>query len=167
VLCGKEFFVEKYLLSLLLTNLFPLLPKKKQKIRKNKILIDVIRPLFPGYIFLLGKKFDCCEGNKILHSPNVIRILGGLNNPAVLSKSEKMVVSNIIKYCFDGYSKVLKEGNKVKVVSGVLKDLEGMIVSVDRRKQTAMLKVPMMNTEVKFSLAFEYLRDTSMKNLVI
>jgi transcription termination/antitermination protein NusG len=158
IINGKENSVEKNIKNLNLTKLSSFLPKRKVKIKKEGISADKIIPLYPGYIFITGQ-WDLEEAKEIISLKNIINFIGGINRPGMLNKSEKELILSITENNIVEYSKVVKEGSKIRIVSGPLKKLEGIILSVDRRKQRAVVKLPLLNTSIKIVLGFEYIEE--------
>lgn len=160
VITKKENKVEEVLNKLSLKNLKPFLPKKKLKIRKNGQIKDIISPLYPGYIFIIGK-WDINEAKDILKCPNTVKFIGGINTPGFLRDDEKEIILKITKDGLTDYSKVISIGRKIKVISGPLKELEGVIESVDRRKHRAIVKMPLLNSTIKVTLGFEFIESNT------
>ncbi len=158
VITGKEKKVEALLLKLKLNSLVPFLPKKKLKIKKRGIVKDLISPLYPGYIFIIGE-WNIEEAKKMIKSPGAIKFIGGVKSPGILLEEEKGIIKKIAKTGVAEYSKVIKIGNKIRVLSGALKEFEGVIESVDRRKQRAIVRLPLLNSMVKVTLGFEYIES--------
>lgn len=157
VIGGKENNIEKFISKLEIDSMKPFLPRKKLKIRKSGIIKDIIKPLYPGYIFVIGV-WNLNEAKKIVKLPGAVKFIGGLYSPGTLKSDEKEIINKIIKDGVAEYSKVVKEGTKIKIISGPLKELEGVIQSVDRRKQKAIVSLPLLNSIVKVTLGFEYMK---------
>ena len=158
VIGGKENKIEEYIQKLETDSLTPFLPRKKLKIRKGGQTKDVIKPLYPGYIFIIGK-WNINDAKKIIQLSGVVKFIGGLFSPGTLKNEEKEIINKITKDGIAGFSQVIKENTKIKVISGPLKELEGVIQSVDRRKQKAIVNLPLLNSVVKVTLGFEYLES--------
>ena len=156
VVTNKEERVLSHILKSETKNLIPYLPKKVLKIKKAGVQKDQIKPLYPGYLFIIGK-WDILEAKSLVKFPGAVKFIGGINVPGFLTRDEKEMIIKITKNGIVEYSKVIKEGSKIKVVSGPLKELEGVIVSVDRRKQKAVVKLPLLNSIVKVTLGFEFI----------
>jgi transcription antitermination factor NusG len=58
-------------------------------------------------------------------------------------------------------SKAYREGDRVKVISGPLKDLEGNILRVDKRNQSGQVAIMFNNRMVKTWLGFELVEKSS------
>jgi transcriptional antiterminator NusG len=155
---GREFKIEEAIKKIGLNSLKSYLPRKKIKIKKNKITKEVISPLYPGYMFILGK-WDVNDAKNILNIPGAVKFIGGINLPKKIMQEEKELILKITKDGFIGYSKVIKDGSKIKVISGPLKEFEGTIESVDRRKQRAVVRLSLLNRPIKVSLGFEFIEE--------
>jgi transcription termination/antitermination protein NusG len=160
VITGKEAKIEKMVSLLDLASLSAFLPRKILKIRKKGIVTDAATPLYPGYLFVVGT-WDINEAKKIVNITDAVKFVGGNSSPGFLREEEKELIQKIVKDGVAGYSKVVKEGTKIKVVSGPLKELKGVIESVDRRKRRAVVKLPLLNSTIKVTLGFEYIDEMS------
>ena len=145
VITGKEQKIKDLILKLNLNSLSAFLPQKKLKIKKKRVLRDSTTPLYPGYIFIVGE-WNTVEAKEILKNSGAIKYVGGINTPGVLQDEEKTIIIKITKGGVAGYSKVIKVGSKIEIISGPLKELKGVIDSVDRRKQRAIVKLPLLNS---------------------
>jgi transcription termination/antitermination protein NusG len=163
VIGGKENTIEQFIQKLETESLKAFLPQKKLKIRKMGKTRDVIKPLYPGYIFVIGK-WNIKDAKKITQLPGAVKFIGGLFSPGTLQIQEKEIINKITKEGIAGYSQVIKEGSKIKIISGPLKELEGVIQSVDRRKQKAIVNLLLLNSVVKVTLGFEYMESNENKN---
>jgi len=160
VISNRENKIADNIFKLNLPHLKPFLPQKKIKIKKQGIVKDIIVPLYPGYIFIIGiwKQEDA---KKILQIQYTVKFIGGINSPGYLKRDEVDLINKIAKDGICNYSQVVNEGNKIKIISGPLKELEGQIISVDRRKQRAVVFLRLLNTNVKVTLGFEFIEITN------
>lgn len=156
VISNRENKIADSILKLNLSNLKPFLPQKKIKIKKQGLVKDVIVPLYPGYIFLIGQ-WKQETAKKIVQIQYTVKFIGGMNSPGFLKKEEVDLISKIARDGVCSYSQVVSEGNKIKIISGPLKELEGQIIAVDRRKQRATVFLPLLNTNVRVTLGFEFM----------
>ena len=101
---------------------------------------------------------------KIIQLSGVVKFIGGLFSPGTLKMEEKEIINKITKDGIAEFSKVIKENTKIKIISGPLKELEGVIQSVDRRKQKAIVNLPLLNSIVKVTLGFEYIESNEKEN---
>jgi transcriptional antiterminator NusG len=90
---------------------------------------DKSRPLFPGYLFC---RYKTHYAFRIVQAPGVIRILGFCGVPSVLPDEEIEAVFRIVNSCC--YSEpwpFLQIGQRVRIISGPLGGLEGVLVCRD------------------------------------
>jgi transcriptional antiterminator NusG len=83
-------------------------------------------PLFPGYVFA---RFQLHNPHRMVHAPGVIRLLGDDHGPAVVPEQE---IESIRRITAQGvYAepwKFMIVGDRVRVVSGPLSGVEGLLV---------------------------------------
>ncbi len=155
-IAGKEKKIEELVNKLHPVDLKPYLPRKQLKIKKNKKTREMVLPLYPGYLFIVGE-WNPEEAKNIQLIPGAIKFIGGMTRPGMLQAGEKEIILKIAKDGIIGYSKVMKDGSKIRIISGPLKELEGTIESVDRRKERAMVRLSLLNRTIRVSLGFEYI----------
>jgi transcription antitermination factor NusG len=114
-------------------------------------------PVFPGYVFT---RINANQRNKVLSSPGVIRMLCFNGMPAPIDDAE----IEAVKLCLErgsvlGPCPFLEVGDRVRVKSGVLEGLEGLI---SRCKNDRRLIVPL--TLIHQSVAIEI--DVQLLELV-
>jgi transcription termination/antitermination protein NusG len=111
------------------------------------------RPLFQGYIFV-----NCCMDNRnyynLLNTQGIVKIIG---NPwPYLSKvsdqqieSIKILVENKLPInIFSG----LKNGDRIKIKSGVLKGLEGILIRKNEKKFSFVISIATINQSLEINL---------------
>jgi transcription antitermination factor NusG len=103
--------------------------------------VRIQTPLFPGYVFA---RIDLSERGKVFAVPSVIRMLSFNGTPAPIDDSEIQAV----RLCLERGAAVkpypfLEVGDRVRVRSGVLEGLEGLI---SRCKNERRLIVPISLT---------------------
>ncbi len=134
-------------------------PRRSLTIRKRGKLQETQAPIFPGYVFMETGEFDPdvywvlkrIDGFfQFLKNNRRIEPLAGkdretllhfLNHGEIVSKSEVY---------FD-------ENQKIRVVNGPLKGLEGQVVKVDKRKKRAKIKLTMYKDSFLIDFGFELL----------
>ena len=87
--------------------------------------VDVSLPLFPGYVFC---RFDAKRRLPIVSTPGVVCIIGFGAEPAPIPDAEVEAIQNVLS---SGFSPepcpYLQEGQRIRVKSGPLKGLEGIL----------------------------------------
>lgn len=157
---GSEFAVDSRLQTYNLSAFRPYTPKKKMEIRKAGKRVEKYFPFYPGYVFLTGK-WDLQEARVINDNPKVIRFLGGMTSPKMITSDEKALITKICGNGCVNYSRVIKEGTKIRVVDGPLKYLEGYIESVDSRKRRVFVQLPLAQSSLRVSMGIELVDKAS------
>jgi transcriptional antiterminator NusG len=106
----------------------------------------VRQPLFPGYIFCRYR--PACRGD-ILTTPGVVRILGWGGEPEPVAEHEveaiRTIVASGLAYRASDY---LCTGDRVRLHSGPLKGLEGLVLSVKEGSYRFVVSVALLNRSV-------------------
>lgn len=93
----------------------------------------VFLPLFPDYLFC---RFDSTIPGRIISTPGVIRIVGIGNHPVPISEEEIQAVASIVKSRVPAEPwPYLTRGHTVKLVSGPLTGLEGILIEIKDRSR--------------------------------
>ncbi len=95
--------------------------------KDRRVRLDL--PLFPGYVFL---RLALRDKLRVLQIPSVVRLVGFNGRPTPLSDDEMAALRNGLTAQFSAQPHpYLSVGRRVRVVSGPLTGLEGVVV---RRK---------------------------------
>lgn len=131
-------------------------PVKVKKEWRNNRWEQTNLALFPGYIFAYSKaQLDIRRVCDLPHIQKVLRYADG--STALYGRDWVFANWLMQNNGIVGVSSAILEGDRVKVVSGPLKDLEGMIVKVDKRKQIAKVAFTTCGSIKHFWLSFEIL----------
>jgi len=155
---GDEENVKERIKYRLPENYLVMVPKRKLKLRKGGILRVETKVLFPGYVLINGE-IDTSVYYQLKNIPGILRLLKTGNSVAPIDSSEMAVLSRLI--CNNeeiGFSNVLIENGKVRVVDGPLFSLEGIILSINHRKERAKVKLSFLGEERTVDLGISLLR---------
>ena len=87
--------------------------------------VKLLRPLFPGYVFI---RLPLAERLKALLVPNVVNLVGTPNSPSVVSDEEiEWVKRGVVHGKAEPHS-LLKAGDAVMIKAGALAGLEGILI---------------------------------------
>jgi len=112
--------------------------------------------LLPGYIFAYSK--TQLDARRVCDLPHIQKVLRYADGSTALCGRDQAFADWLMQHNgIVGVSSAILEGDHVKVVSGPLKDLEGMIVKVDKRKQIAKVAFTTCGSIKHFWLSFEIL----------
>ena len=97
-------------------------------------------PLLNGYVFV---KTNALENDKVMHTKGVVNFVRSEGKIAIIRDIEidrlKQLVSLGYHLEAGGIDKKYKEGDKIKISSGVLKGIEGYIVDANESSQIEVL----------------------------
>lgn len=110
--------------------------------------------IMPGYVF-----FDAPDDPEVsLRLPriDIVRILKDNGNYWQLSGSDNEFARWLFSYngCLE-FSKAYNEGDRIRIISGPLKDMEGMISRIDRRGRSGQVTVRFNGRDIRLWLGFE------------
>jgi transcription antitermination factor NusG len=90
-------------------------------------------PLFPGYVFC---RFHSGVNGLIVTTPGVVRVVGYGKIPAAVEESEIAAVKTIVESGIPAAPwPRLQSGDLVRIASGPLRGLQGVLCSVNKRRQ--------------------------------
>ncbi len=157
VVTGEEDKVKDRIRYRLQDGFTVVVPKRKLKLRKGGIWTTETKVLFPGYVLINGG-INSDIYYLLKDIPSVLRLLRTGNSVASIDNREMAVLSKLI--CNNeeiGFSSVLLENGRVRVIDGPLFSLEGIILSVDRRKERAKVKLSFLGEERTVDLGISVL----------
>lgn len=150
-LFGDRVFVPKRALSV----------RRAGKIRKEE------RPIFGGYVFLgvEGGGLSPDQRWEIKRASNFMRILPETKAPQPISERDRRLIAHFVSFgkVAESSRVVFDENDRIVVLDGPLKGLEGMIVRVDRRKRRAKVRLDMCTNSFTIDLAFEVMADPAKR----
>jgi len=144
---GRRFFAPKRVL------------KEKQKGRNRERML----PVFPGYVFYETEELGIAERWKIRRVEGFYRFLNDTTNPLPLSDKDRQLLLRFISFgkAADISKVIFDENQRIVVLEGPLKGLEGSIVKVDRRRGRAKVKLDICETGFLIDLGFENVAKTT------
>ncbi len=112
-----------------LTSFLPLLETWKQWSDRKKKVSD---PLFRGYVFVNIDLFK--DRIKVLDTEGVVKFIGIGRNPSVIGEKDIEWLKKLVREpeAINGTVSSLPAGQKVRVLAGPFKDLEGVVVKQAR-----------------------------------
>ncbi len=132
-------------------------PKRVLKEFKNGKTVRQTRTVFPGYVFLETEELDSEIRWKIRRVRGFLRFLNDTANPTPLNDRDRQLLLKFISFgkAADISKVVFDEQERIVVLDGPLKGLEGQIVKVDRRRGRAKVKLDMCETGFLVDFGFE------------
>lgn len=136
-----------------------ILPKILTPIRRRGVTRKEERPLFPGYVFIESENIlgDLDTYWDIRHTEGFIRFLRRSPKPTPLSEKDLSLIRHFISFgeCADTSKVTFDENDRIVVLEGPLKGLEGRILKVDRRKGRARVSLDLYEDSFPIDLGFE------------
>jgi transcriptional antiterminator NusG len=134
-------------------------PRRLLKIRRAGKFRQVQAPLFSGYIFLAGAEVPPETYWKIKMVPGFFRFLKSNHDIQCLTGPERDLLVHFLSYgeVITKSTVVFDQNNRIVVLEGALKGLEGRIIKVDKRKGRAKIKLDMYGDSYLVDLGIEIL----------
>jgi transcription antitermination factor NusG len=124
----KSRFEKKTALHLEGIGLEPFNPLYRSRRRWSDRVKEVDLPLFPGYVFC---RFNPYDRLPVLQAPGVVSVVGFGGQPAPVDEGEIAAIQGIVHSgCPALPWPFLREGQRVRLVRGALRSLEGILLEV-------------------------------------
>ncbi len=134
-------------------------PRRSLRIRRTGLWRDSVSPIFPSYVFLQSADIDPDLYAGLKRTPGFIRFLPSNEARAPLEQKDQALLSHFLSFgeVVEKSAAYFDENRRIRVISGPLKNLEGMIVRVDRRKGRARVRLEMYEDSFEVDFGFEAL----------
>jgi transcriptional antiterminator NusG len=118
-------------------------PRRSLKVRRGGRWREVLQPVFPGYLFVEAESVAGDAYQKLRLLPGFLRFLPSNQDVQPVSERDARPLAQLMRYgeVIRKSVAVFDENNRIRIIEGPLKDLEGLIVKVDRRKGRAKVKL--------------------------
>ena len=128
--------------------------EKLRKRRQGRSSVQETVPLFPGYLFFrTDADFDAPV---LARRQDVFRLLRDGEGIWHLRGEDLTLALGLFRQDgVVGFSKAYYEGDRIRILDGLLKTYEGRIIRVNRRSQTAQIALGVGGQEVTVWLGFE------------
>jgi transcriptional antiterminator NusG len=132
-------------------------PRRNLRIRRKGKWINELSPIFPGYLFLETAVITPATYNTCKNIPGFIRFLKDNYHITPLSGRDKEIVMHFLKLgeVVGSSLATFDENQKVRIISGPLKGLEGRIIKVNKRKKRIKLKLELYENSFYIDFSFE------------
>ena len=134
-------------------------PRRRLRIRRAGIWRESVSPIFPSYMFLQSAGVDPDLYAGLKRTPGFVRFLPSNEALAPLEQKDQALLSHFLAFgeVVEKSTAYFDENKRIRVISGPLKNLEGMIVRVDRRKGRARVRLELYEDSFEVDFGFEAL----------
>ncbi|MGA1826055.1 MAG: transcription termination/antitermination NusG family protein [bacterium] len=152
----------KNMINNIFNNYFDILiPSKEFLHTKNGIFKKVICPLFPGYLFLYNEINTFIKELDSIKRYHYLKPVCFNNKPAKIRPEEMEYLQTItneqgIVPLSHG---IFHEGDTVKILEGPLKDCEGKIIFINKKKHKAKVHIKLFNHEINIVLGLNLFKQ--------
>ena len=118
-------------------------PRRSLKVRRAGLWKEVLQPVFPGYLFVEADSVAGDVYQKVRGLPGFLRFLPSNQDVQPVSERDARPLALLLRYgeVIRKSIAVFDDNNRIRILEGPLKGLEGLIVKVDRRKGRAKVKL--------------------------
>ena len=134
-------------------------PRRSLRIRRAGVWHDSIAPIFPGYLFLQATEISPTLFAELKRTPAFVRFLPTNESLGPLDPTDQELLGNFLGFgeIVEKSTAYFDENRRIRIVAGPLKNLEGMIVRVDRRKGRARVRLALYEDSFEVDFGFESL----------
>lgn len=143
------------------------IPKRERMKKFRGSWNKVEEILFHGYVFVISEQPEKVY-QKLRQIPKFTKILGQEENYFIpLKKEEERLVCGIGNRVHKtSLSRIeLKEGKKVQIIDGPLKDYTGNIVKLNLHKREAVIRVKFMERDLELKMGIEMVENGGNKKI--
>ena len=132
-------------------------PRRRLNIRRGGRTREELADIFPGYVFIETEELTAEDYWSLRRVPGFYRFLRSNHNVQPLSEGDQRLLVHFLSFgeVVDKSKVVFTENQRIAVLEGPLKGLEGRIVKVDKRKGRAKVKLDMYEESFLVDFGFE------------
>jgi len=156
---GYEDKIRAYYLQKYCPHLTFIVPKRQLRERQEGLWKEILKPIFPGYILVRGcmNYNDCYAIRRMNH---VLRVLcDQTGEPCKIRPSE---IAILLKLLENGEvirpSKAIDRGDHIEIIEGPLKNMEGIVQSINQRKGRARIVLNFLHKVRKVDVSLQMVR---------
>jgi transcriptional antiterminator NusG len=159
----EDEFVKRAAVSPLLRGERFFVPKRVEDIRKGgKVKKNQVLTVFPGYVFLETEELTNDQFWALRRTDGFYRFLRDNQDITPLAERDRELLLHFISLGerADKSKVIFDENDRIVVLDGALKGLEGNIVKVDRRRGRAKVRLDFCQAGFLVDLGFEIVERT-------
>jgi transcriptional antiterminator NusG len=134
-------------------------PRRALRIRRQGEWKDSVASIFPGYLFLQTESIPPPLFGALKRISGFVRYLKDNQHVEALNARDREILLHFLSYGeVVQKSKVFfDENNRIRVISGPLRGMEGRVVKVDRRKGRARIRLELYEDSFLIDFGFDAL----------
>jgi len=162
----EENFLKRAKTALSTKSVVFLWPRKTLRIRRRGKWQEKTASIYPGYIFLETQSIDNELYWALRRIHGFLHFLRDNHNIEPLSKNDEEIVKHFISYgeIIEKSKATFDENDRIHIISGPLKGLEGLIVSVNRRKERVKIRLTLYDNTFFADLGFKAVTADKLEN---
>jgi len=132
-------------------------PRRALRIRRQGVWKDSVAAIFPGYLFLQSESIPPDLYWALRRISGFLRYLKDNRHIEALNDQDREILLHFLNYgeIVQRSSVYFDENNRIRVVSGPLRGMEGRIVKVDRRKGRARIRLELYEDSFMIDFGFD------------
>jgi transcriptional antiterminator NusG len=140
-------------------------PRRKLRIRRGGRWRDALAPIFPSYVFIQAEAIAPELFRAMRLTPGFLHFLLSNDNIVPMDHKDQDLLNHFLSFgeVVDKSMISFDENNRIRVISGPLKGLEGLIVKVDRRKRRAKVRLALYADSFNIDFGFDVMEAIRSK----
>jgi len=137
-------------------------PRRSLRIRRQGKWKNSVAAIFPGYLFLQIDSISPPLYGALKRISGFLRFLKDNQHIEALNTRDQEILLHFISYgeIVQRSRVYFDQDNRIRVISGPLKGMEGRVVKVDRRKGRARIRLEMYEDAFLIDFGFDSLEKT-------
>ncbi|NOY08672.1 MAG: antiterminator LoaP [Spirochaetes bacterium] len=154
---GEELFLKRARQAADNSGISFLWPRRTLRVRRRGRWRHVVASLYPGYIFIEAEKINTELYWTLRRVTGFSHFLKDNHNIQPLSLKDQKVLKHFISFgeIIEKSKVSFDENDRIRIISGPLKGLEGLIVKINRRKGRIKIKMNLYENTFLVDLGFE------------
>jgi transcriptional antiterminator NusG len=135
-------------------------PRRTLTIRRRGKTREELAPVFPGYLFFEAEELPIDIYWTLRRTGGFVRFLKSNQQVEPLEGDDRRLLLHFLRHgeVVRKSTVTFDTNNRIQVVEGPMKGLEGQVVKVDRRKKRAKIKLELYDDSFLVDFGFEFLQ---------
>ena len=136
-------------------------PKRRLRQLRRGNWKDILKPLYPGYIFLEGDELTVEDYWKLRKVPGFLRFLETNANIKPIEGADRELLLHFLRFgeVVEKSKVTFDSDSRIRVLEGPLAGLEGRIIKIDKRKGRAKVRLDLYKSTFPVDLGFDVIEN--------